>query len=651
MLRTDGTETQALLALRNWVLVPMTSLCWLSHLLLAAQAVPRISPIEVACLVAASVPFCLALIFVRRPGVLWLSLAGLGLLLLPALVGSGTGVWLYPRFIIGQAGYILITMLPRRWGVVAAFSTPVALRLLWALGPTNIAPDGFTIAYGMLPVLQLLGSNLLIWWVWHRLLRRSARLDAQVEGLRAAEMQALADRERSATWRTSTRRVHESVLNCINALLAVRSISPESASQWSAKARASVDPGDEPQTPVTALPGQPAKGLFDGAQALVSAGMAGTLFAGSWYVFFIQNTTQWREILGPTLMLVGSAIAIAIVIRNLRVGPVAATAYALIPSAVPWVLAPAAADCGQIATVASALTIAGYAISTIALCGGLVPYLVALPIWGAGAFLLASYAPAACQRSPVVMMFNTLSIIPLVLIAAYIGIRAHRASMVRMDQARARAALAIGRARALRQVNQQLTTSVLRSADLLTEVGERGGLEPATERELACQSALLRAGIAVDRERDGAFTLAAFGLVQVLAGGGVPIRVVVLSGSQDRRPLPSGLVDSLGDAVLVHRERLSVGDVSISCIHGQASDVIAITLPWSLAQGWLQRHGPMTPGARATGLGDGEESGLSIAVHPTEQEASDGSPMGLVTIERAVQDQSRMVDDELVFSP
>jgi len=202
----------------------------------------------------------LALVFIRRPGVLWLSLTGLGLLLLPAFIVSQGGLWLYPRFIIGQMGYILITMLPGRWGLVAAFSTPVALRLLWALGPVNIAPDGFTIAAGMIPMLQLLGSNLLVWWVWHRLLRRSEAADEQLQSRRAAEMQALADRERSATWRTSTRRVHESVLNCINALLAVRSISAASAAEWSAKARAAVDPGWEVDPGSAAPAPAPARG-------------------------------------------------------------------------------------------------------------------------------------------------------------------------------------------------------------------------------------------------------------------------------------------------------------------------------------------------------------------------------------------------------
>ena len=645
MLRSQGSETEALLALRNWVLVPMTTLCWISHLLLAAQATPRVSAVEVACLVAASIPFCLALVFIRRPGVLWLSLVGLVLLALPTLLPSDGGVWIYPRFIIGQAGYILIIMLPRRWGLVAAFSTPVLLRLLWALGPTNIAPDGFTIAFGIIPVLQLLGSNLLIWWVWHRLLRRSARLDAQVEGLRAAEMQALADRERSATWRASTRKVHESVLNCINALLAIRSISPGSAAEWAAKARSAVDLGWEPDTKASMPPSQQNRGFFDGAQALVSAGMAGTLFAGSWYVFFIQNTTQGRDILGRVLMLTGSAIAIAIVIRNLRVGRLAATAYALIPAAVPWILAPAAADCGQIATMASALTITGYAISTIALCGGLVPYLVALPIWGAGAFMLASYAPAECQRSPVAMMFNTLSIIPLVLLIAYIGMRAHRASMLRMDQARARAALAIGRAEALRMVNQQLTSSVLRTADLLDEVGQRGTLDPVTERELACQSALLRAGIAVDRDRDGAFTLAAFGWVHALAGSGIPVRVVVLSGSQDRRPLPDGLIPSLVDTVLAHGDSLAIGDLSISCIHGQESDVIAVTLPWAIAEEWAVGQG------LALGESALENPEVKVATLLTEQDSSDGVPMGLITIERVARVQPRVSEDELALVP
>lgn len=244
-------------------------------------------------------------------------------------------------------------------------------------------------------------------------------------------------------------------------------------------------------------------------------------------------------------------------------------------------------------------------------------------------------------------MFNTLSIIPLVLIAAYVGMRAHRASIIRMDQARARAALAIGRAEALRLVNHQLTTSVLRSADLLTEVGQQGTLDPMHERELACQSALLRAGIAVDRDRDGAFTLAAFGLVRALAGSGIPVRVVVLSGSQDRRPLPDGLIASLVDTVLAHRDHLAIGDLSISCIHGQQSDVIAVTLPWSVAQQWHwhRDEGSLTP-SDSTRAGVG---GITIATHPTEQSSSEGAPMGLITIERPAQAQSAVSEDELAL--
>ncbi|MBU6245711.1 MAG: hypothetical protein KGP12_10910 [Actinomycetales bacterium] len=626
MLTVEGRETAALLALRNWVLVPMTTLCWISHLILAAQASPPISPVDLGCLLLASIAFCLALVFIRRPWVLWLSLTGLLLLVLPAFLPVDGGVWLYPRFVIGQSGYILITMLTRRLGLVVVAASPLLLRVLWALGPTDISPDGFTIAFGFVPVLQLLASNALIWWVWHGLVARSMATDQQLAQLQQAELTALADRERSALWWTSTRRVHESVLNSINALMSVGSVSQQAAQEWAARARAAVDvaePGDSPAQPT---PSRPDGGFFDGAQALVSAGFTGLVAAGTIYVFFIHQSAAWRDVLGRALMIAASVTALTLVLRRLRVAPLPATALILIPSAIPWVLAPAAGDCGQIATVASVLSISGYMIAIIALCGGLVPYLVAIPIWGAGAYVLASSAPLACQRSPIAMMFNTLSIIPLTLIVAYFGMRAHRASMVRLDDARARTALAIGRAEAVRLVNQQLSQSVERSAELLTEVGSTGRLTDEQERQFTCQSALLRAGISVDLERDGAFTLAAYWLVHEVASRGVPIRVVMLSGSQDRRSLPTALVGSLATVILANGDQLSAANLSISCVHGQSLDFLSVMMPWAIAEQWWGHHG------RA--LAAEAEGDLCLAVHQTEQHGADGELLGLITIER-----------------
>lgn len=640
VLTATGRETAELQALRNWVLVPMTTLCWLSHLILASQAKPRISSVDLTFLALASLAFCLALAFIRRPWVLWVSFTGLMLLAMPSFLPSDGGVWLYPRFVIGQAGYILITMLSRRAGLLVVFASPLVLRLLWVLGPTSIAPDGFTIAFGVIPVLQLLGSNVLIWWVWQGEVARSARADVQLAQLADAELMAVADRERSSLWWTSTRRVHESVLNSISALTSAGSISPQVAREWADRARAAVVVRDSPGEPAGGLPGRVTDNFFNGAQALVSAGFTGLLIAGSSYVFFLHMPSSLRELLGQVLVVAGTAIALVLVLRRLRISRVRATALVLIPSAVPWVLAPAAGDCGQIATVASALSIAGYTISVIALCGGLIPYLVALPIWGAGAFLLASYAPAECQRSPIAMMFNTLSIIPLILIVAYFGMRSHRESSARMDQARVRAAQAIGRAEAIRLVNQQLTASVVRSADLLAEAGQAGAMSPELERELACQAALLRAGISVDRDRDGAFTLAAYGLVHGIASSGIPVRVVTLSGSQDRRPLPATLVDTLVRALLDQRDHLDGADLSISCVNGQSMDFLSLTMPWIVADKWWRDHGRLLAAAAA--------SDLRIAVHRMEQVGMDGELVGLVTIERERAAEIGFVDQVFV---
>ncbi len=627
VLTATGRETEELKALRNWVLVPMTTLCWISHIILAAQAKPRISAVDLSFLALASVAFCLALALIRRPWVLWVSFAGLILLAMPAFLPSEGGAWLYPRFVIGQAGYILITMLSRRAGLIVIFASPIALRLLWAVGPTNIAPDGFTIAFGIIPVLQLLGSNALVWWTWHGLLARSARADVQLAELADTELTSVADRERSSLWWASTRQVHESVLNTINALTLAGRVSPQAAREWANRARAAIDMSELPGAPAADIPRRSAANdFFNGAQALVSAGFTGLLIAGSGYVFFIHLTSPLRDLLGQALVVAGTAIALVLVLRQVRISRARATALVLIPSAVPWVLAPAAGDCSQIATVASALSIAGYTISIIALCGGLIPYLVALPIWGAGAFILASYAPAECQRSPIAMMFNTLSIIPLILLIAYFGMRSRRDSNARMDEARLRTAQSSGRAAAIRLVNRQLTASVVRSAELITEAGHTGTLTPDLERELACQATLLRAGISVDRDRDGAFTIAAYHLVHGLASGGVPVQVVTLSGSQDPRPLPASLIDSLIRAVLDERELIDGADLSISCVHGQSMDFLSMMLPWVIAEQWWRDHGR----AMATEA----KSDLRLAVHQTEQQGADGELLGLIIIER-----------------
>jgi len=223
-----GPEHGALLATRRWLIVVSATVGGGLTVLIGALLFPRLSMVEHASLALAAVLLVVGLIGSRRQGYLWLTAAGLMVLILTALVAPSTqGRWIPLNVLVGYTSYYIVMLTPRRVGMFVGFASAAGLALIWSRRPANVIVANLALVGGWIAVLQVLASSLLVWWTWNGLRDEASSTDATLRGVQARTLAALQIQERARLWRSTAVHLHESVLNSIRYVLTAPDVDRE----------------------------------------------------------------------------------------------------------------------------------------------------------------------------------------------------------------------------------------------------------------------------------------------------------------------------------------------------------------------------------------------------------------------------------------
>ncbi len=609
-------ERYSLVVTRSWLVLSMCVLSWTLTAALTLTRAGELSSAERGCILAAGACIAVALILCRWPQTLWLTVAAMLLLGATALVPSGSLVWTYPQTYLGYVGFICTMLLPKRAGLVVALCVPLAVWLIWQGDPANVVPEAFTVANGWILVLRMLGAQLLLWWSWWWLTSFAIRLDVQVDTLRNTQLSVAAREERSRIWRASADRVHATMLNSIAALLEARSVDPALLHELAEDGRHAIG---QPPDRAPARPHVSRLAPVNAGIVLMTAALGGALIAGWLYTAFVPFPSVWLWIAAMALALASAVPATVIVIRHRTLRWWVGCLLVLAPAAMPWMLSLSTPTCTSIGAISAAASMAGFAIVCIGLWARYLPIIIGLIIWTPGALIIGRATPAECAIAPTVIVLNVATFLPLVAIISLVGIRRHRRSLQRLEDAEVTSALAEARAATIAVIDREFSDSVTRAADALDAVADRGNLRPQDITELQCLQARMRAAVHVDVGSAHGFVRDAYDLVVRLADEGIPVTAGLLTGSDDPRPLPSEVLDLLAAVA----RSAGDGPLRLQTIDTGAGDFLSLICPRSSLEG-------LDIGTQAEWtIGD-----VQVAIQDAEP-ATDGRAMAVVTVERS----------------
>lgn len=528
---------------RSWLILTVVSMSWLLTAIVTGARWGQLSQYEHLCIGLALVCFVIAVIGARRPGLLWLTVAGMLLLAATAIVPSGSLVWTYPQTYLGYVGFILSMLLPRVPGLVTAILVPCATWLLLQMAPPNVVLEGFTVADGSVQFLRMLTAQLVLWLAWHRLQAMAAQVDEEREVLTRVMLDALEEQERTSAWREAAARVHATMLNSINAVLEATRIDSTQIRVLADQGRAALArrAASRPPLPTAVAPRLP----VNSGVVLLSSALAGAMIGGSLYAFFIPYPSLLVAAATITAALAGAVITLAAVIRWQRIDRRLALGLVLIPAAVPWLLSSWGHPCSDIGAITATASLAGFAIVCIGLWSGPLPFAIGLVIWVAGALRISQASPAECAIAPTVIVLNVATFLPVVAIVILAGARRHRRSLEAMEELTVQAEAERRRVEAQARVDDELSVSVGRAADVLDDIGRQGSMSDDQRRALRCLASRMRIAVMIDVVAAQGFSRSAYDLVVRLADRGIPVDVGVVSDSGDPRPIPESLLDEL----------------------------------------------------------------------------------------------------------
>lgn len=180
---------------------------------------------------------------------------------------------------------------------------------------------------------------------------------------------------------------------------------------------------------------------------------------------------------------------------------------------------------------------------------------------------------------------------PTLLVIVLLALRRALQQQGAAEAGRAREVREQAAAAAVRDFGRDLHDAIDAATALLRDSATRGHLAPEDRRRLRNLDASIRASIQVDPETAGALAMLARACVHQAVGAGIPVRVLALRDSGDRRPFPSE-VEAVAQALLLASTE---GDASVQVLGSPAEDVLVlVTTPaavqrsgvdplWSLA--------------------------------------------------------------------
>ena len=572
-------QMAALLATRSWLVLSIVTLSWLLTIVVVGPKWSDLSWYEQACIAGALPLIVVAIVLARYRWTLWLTVIAMTLMGTTALVPNGGAVWTYPQTYFGYVGFILSMLLPARAGLVTSIAIPMGVWAIWLSGPTNVVPEAFTVANGSVQFLRALGAQLVLWWAWHSMERLATRLDDQWDSLRESELRAVEEQERSVLWRDQAARVHATMLNSINALVQSQQVDPDRLRMLASQGRTAIEapPAPDRRTPQLTRIEMP----VNAGIVLLTSALVGALIGGVLYPFFIPYSSLLWEIATIGATLVGSAIALFLVLQRRRLTWLWGCVAVLIPASVPWILGTWTHPCDAIGAVSASASVAGFAIVCIGLWSGVVPFVLGILVWAVGALQVSQATEASCRIAPTVIVLNVATFLPLAVIFTLVGMRFVRRSRDAMERVATSAELEERRAAAIARIDAELSASVREAADEFDAIAARGAMDDADVVTLECIAARLRLCVQVDVGEARGFTKAAYDIVMRLSHRRVPIEIGVLNSSVDSRPVPQSLVDlivTVGTHATGHRLRIqSLGSVDW--------DFLSVIVPADSCQG------------------------------------------------------------------
>lgn len=157
-----------------------------------------------------------------------------------------------------------------------------------------------------------------------------------------------------------------------------------------------------------------------------------------------------------------------------------------------------------------------------------------------------------------------------------------------LDDERSEAVRVSAAVTAARDFGAALHEAVDSATELLREASRSESLTPETRMRLRCRDAEIRASIQVDPETAGTFARVGRELVRHACEQGIPVRVLALRDSGDRRPLPDDVLDAMRQLLAASTE----GDASVQALGAPGQDTLVIStsqravLRTGLAQAW-----------------------------------------------------------------
>lgn len=164
-------------------------------------------------------------------------------------------------------------------------------------------------------------------------------------------------------------------------------------------------------------------------------------------------------------------------------------------------------------------------------------------------------------------------IAPILAVIVAVGLRTSLRRFAEADARRREAVRQSAAAAAASDFGDALYEAVDSATAILREAADRMELGAGARMALRCRDAEIRASIQVDPGTAGTFALAGRAVVRQAGVAGVPVRVLALRDSGDRRPLPTEVVDTVQRLVLGADD----GSATVQALAGHGEDTLVVT--------------------------------------------------------------------------
>ena len=312
---------------------------------------------------------------------------------------------------------------------------------------------------------------------------------------------------------------------------------------------------------------------LDVGRVMLSAVGAGNAIGGAVFYAVLALTYDWHGRVMAACGFFTAVVSIIAVWRRTELPRKLLLVTCVIATLVPIVASQEVHTCARIELplMITALTSLGlFAVVVWAPSGRW--WWVSLPFMLALVYLTPE-AMSRCTASvapPLVAAYSAPVLGIVVLLTSWASARsASRLHQIRLDEVRESAAAA-----AAVEIGAELHRAVAAAREVLAQVAREETVTNVERIRLRCLDSEIRATIQVDPETAGSLALAAREAIHEAASGDVPVRVLVLRDSGDRRPIPPQVSEALKALLLAATD----GSASMQILSNADDDVLSLTI-------------------------------------------------------------------------